>query len=123
MVSLFNPYRAGLPRCAAVSLNYCLPGFTTNPFTRHTDVTQCFSDVHRAEPDLRHGPCGLGESFPARTARRTVRANSTTTIQTHAAVFLGRRTDAQRGLGRGAHGLFGVSKATAYAQGFGPGGL
>src|SRR5207244_3961088 len=60
----FYPERAGLPRCAAVSLNYCLPGFTTNPFARHTDVTQCFSDVHRAEPDLRHGPCGVGESFP-----------------------------------------------------------
>src|SRR5438034_825869 len=116
-----RPFGAGLPRYPAVSLNCHLRGFTKNPLRGDTDVTRCFADVHRAEPDLRHGSCGVGESFPARTARRIVRANCTTTIQTHAAVFLGRRPDAQRGVGGGADGLCGVPKATPHAQGFGPG--
>src|SRR5437660_290911 len=38
-----NPFGAGLPRYAAASLNYRLPGFTTNPLRGDTDVTQLFS--------------------------------------------------------------------------------
>src|SRR5437016_9334403 len=90
----FYPEGAGLPRYAAASLNYRLPGFTTNPLRGDTDVTHCFPDVHRAEPDLRHGPCGFGEPVSARPARRTLRAHGPTTVQTHAAVFVGCRTHA-----------------------------
>jgi hypothetical protein len=69
---LCYPIDPGLPRCSAVRVNCCLSGVKQILLRGDTDVTQCFASVYRAEPDLRHGPCSLGEPFPARTARRTV---------------------------------------------------
>src|SRR5689334_23044393 len=97
LAKLCRPFGAGPPRCRVMSLSYCLIGSTAHLRRGDTDVTPSVSIVHRPQPDLRHGPRGVGEPLPARAARRPVRADRAEPIPPHPAVLLGRRVDAGGG--------------------------
>src|SRR5438045_5938708 len=92
--TVFRPSGAGLPRCRAMLLSYCLAGGTDVLLRGDTDVTPSLSGVHRPQPGLRHGPRGVGELVPAGVARRPVRPNRPEPIPAHPAVLRGRRVDA-----------------------------
>src|SRR5687767_2106092 len=106
-----------------ISLNYSLAGSTDNSLRGDTDVTHHLSVLHRAQPDLCHGPGRPGEPFSAGTTRRTVRAYRSTAIPPHPAVLLGRRVDARGGPGRRADGLRRLPEAAAHAPRERPGRL